>query len=67
MVPCVDRQACCSFHGMVQCSEQMLHMAVTLHSNFLHLVTSCGTALITYRSNTTVLCYCVMLHVCSQL
>ncbi len=47
MVTCVDGQACCHFHGTVQCYRQMLRIAVTLHSNFLHLVTSSQTALVT--------------------
>ncbi len=36
MVTCVDGQAYCNFHGMVQCYRQMLRIAVTLHSNFLY-------------------------------
>ncbi len=39
VVTCVDGQASCNFHGMVQCYGQMLHIVVTLHRNFLHLVT----------------------------
>ncbi len=37
-VTCVDGQMCSNFHGTVQCHWQMLHLAVTLHSNFLHHV-----------------------------
>ncbi len=38
-----------NFHGMVQCYRLMLRIAVTLHSDFLHLVTSSPTALVTQR------------------
>ncbi len=40
----------CNFHRPVQCYGQMLHIAVTLHSNFLHLITSSQTALVTQCS-----------------
>ncbi len=40
VVTCVDGQAWCNFYRMVQCSRQMLHIAVMLHSNFFHFVTS---------------------------
>ncbi len=33
-ITCVDGQAYCNFHGMVQCYRQMLHIEVILHSNF---------------------------------
>ncbi len=49
MVACVDRQACCNFHEMVQCYEQVLHIAVLLQSNFLLLVTSSQTVVVKVR------------------
>ncbi len=52
---------CCNFHEMVQCYRQMLRIVVTLRINFLHLVTSLQTALVTrcslQRCYITVLCY----------
>ncbi len=33
----VDGQACCNFHGTVQCYRQMLHIAIMLHSYFCTL------------------------------
>ncbi len=44
-VTCMNAQECCNFHGTVQCYRLMLCLAVTLYSNFLHLVTSPWTAL----------------------
>ncbi len=67
MVTCVDGQACCCFHGMVQCYGQMLRVAVTICSNYLHRVTSLQTALVLRHNYTTVLCYTVTLHVCTCL
>ncbi len=46
----VGGQAFCNFHGMVQCYENMLHIAVMLYSNLLHLVTSSRAALVMRRS-----------------
>ncbi len=47
MVTCVDKQERCNFHGMVQCYGQMLHIAVMLCNNFLHLVILSQTTLVT--------------------
>ncbi len=47
MVTCVDGKVGCNVHEMVQHYEQMLHTAVMLHSNFLHLVTLLQTVLVT--------------------
>ncbi len=46
-----------NFHGIVQCYRLMLSFAVTLHSNFLHLITSSQTALVTPQCYIMVLCY----------
>ncbi len=46
-----------NFHGMIQCYGLMLRIAVTLHSNFLHLVTSLQTALVIEQCYVTVLHY----------
>ncbi len=58
---CVDKRVCCNFRGMVQCYGQMLHIAVTLPSNFLYVVTSSQTALVTCRSYTMMLHYMFVL------
>ncbi len=50
MVTCVDGQMYCNFHGVVQCYGQMLHIAVMLRSNVLHLATSSQTALILHEA-----------------
>ncbi len=42
---------------MIQCYRLMLHIAVTLRSNFLHLVTSSRTTLVTQQCCIMVLCY----------
>ncbi len=60
IVICVEGRVCCNFHGMVKCYRQMLPTAVTLHSNFLHLVTSSQTALVTQHSLRC--CYPMILH-----
>ncbi len=51
-----------NFHRTVQCYRLMLRIPVTLSGNFLHLVTSSQTALVT-----PVLHYSVMLHVFNHL
>ncbi len=56
-----------SFHEMVQCYGHMLHIAVTLHSNFLHLVTLSLTTLVTCNSYAMVLHHGISLHVCIHL
>ncbi len=56
-----------NFHGMVQFYRLMLHIAVTLYSYFLHLVTLSRTALVTQRGYITALYYSVTLHVCTYL
>ncbi len=61
----VGGHACCKFHGMVQCYRQMLRIAVTIRSNFLYLVTSLQTALVTRRNPQW--CYIMVLYVCTHL
>ncbi len=56
-----------NFHRMVQCYGLMLHIAVTCHSNFLHLVTLLRTVLVTQWCYIIALHYCVILHVCTNL
>ncbi len=46
-----------NFHGTVQCYRLMLRIAVTLRSNFLYLVTSWQTALVTQWYYITMLRY----------
>ncbi len=50
MVTYVDGYMCCTFHGMVLCYGQMLRTAVTLCSNFLHLITLSQTTLVMQHS-----------------
>ncbi len=54
LITCVNGQACYNFRGMVQCYGQMLR------SNFLYLVTSLRTALVTWRSSRR--CYITCLY-----
>ncbi len=56
MVTCVDGQVCYNFHTMVQCYRQTLHIAVMLHSNFLHLVTLSWTALVEHACEYEFVC-----------
>ncbi len=46
-----------NFHGTVQCYGLILHIWVTLRSNFLHLIPSSWTALVTQWCFITVLRY----------
>ncbi len=63
---CGGTKVCCSFHVMVQCDRQMLSIAVTLQSNFLHPITLLRTALVT-RCGYGRCCYGVTLHICTHL
>ncbi len=51
IVTCVDGQVSCNFHEMVPCYRQMLNITVTLHINFLKLLASLQTALVTRCSS----------------
>ncbi len=49
-----------NFYGLVQCYEPMLHIAVMLRSNILHLVNRCEQHLL--RDGDTLWCYVTCLY-----